>query len=91
MKKEKQMSRKQTSLLFITQQFTHLRRKVNGGYTVFFGKTCCILKHPRLHLRCLRPSSMPNRKGYVGEEMTVEKLNSDTTEQRLVTHRFPDC
>jgi len=33
---------------------------------------------------------MSNRKGHVGEGMTVEKLNSDTAERRLVTHRFPD-
>ena len=34
---------------------------------------------------------MSTRKGYVGEGMTVEKLNSDTAERRLVSHRFPDC
>ncbi len=34
---------------------------------------------------------MSTRKGYVGEGMTVEKLNSDTAERRLVNHRFPDC
>ncbi len=66
-------------------------RKVNGVYTVFFGKTLCILKHPGHHLRCLRPSPISPRKGYVGEGMTFEKLNGDTAERRLVTHRIPDC
>ena len=49
-KKEKQMRKRQTSFLFIIQQLTHMGRKVNGVYTVFFGKTLWILK-----LECSSP------------------------------------